>query len=54
MNLTKSDADSVRLYIQDPTLFEECKKLIAEIKKRRHQPARQILAQKVERMSNEY
>ena len=26
LNLTKSDADSVRLYIQDPTLFEECKK----------------------------
>lgn len=44
MNLTKSDADSVRLYIQDPTLFEECKKLIAEIKKGGiNQPGRFLL-----------
>ena len=44
MNLTKSDADSVRLYIQAPTLFEECKKLIAEIKKGGiNQPGRFLL-----------
>lgn len=33
LNLPKSDADAVRSYIQNPLLFEECKKLIAEIKK---------------------
>lgn len=33
VNLTKADADVVRQYIQNPTLFEECKKLIAEIRK---------------------
>lgn len=33
VNLTQSDADSVRLYIKDPRLFEECKKLIVKIKK---------------------
>lgn len=44
LNLTKSDADSVRLYIQNPTLFEECKKLIAEIKKGGiNQPGRFLL-----------
>lgn len=44
LNLTKSDADSVRLYIENPILFEECKKLIAEIKKGGiNQPGRFLL-----------
>lgn len=44
VNLTQSDADSIRLYIKDPRLFEECKKLIAEIKKGRiNQPGKFLL-----------
>lgn len=45
MNLMKSDEDTIRSYIQNPELFNECKKLIAECKKGGiNQPGKFIIA----------